>query len=116
MPVSPRIEPYILQKMQSDCIFLFPKDDGTQMSARYFRDVFFYPVLAAAGIQPMPTKEKPATYVPYSCRHTFANLLKDVPGSDKDKAGIMGHVDYATTKRFYQSAELDAFKKIIQEI
>ena len=116
VPVSSRIEPYILQKMQSDCIFLFPKDDGTQMSARYFRDVFFYPVLAAAGIQPMPTKEKPATYVPYSCRHTFANLLKDVPGSDKDKAGIMGHVDYATTKRFYQSAELDAFKKIIQEI
>ena len=116
VPVSPKILPYILQKMQNNCIFLFPRDDGTQMSAKYFRDNYFYPVLAAAGIQPMPTPDKPAHYVPYSCRHTFANLLKDAPGSDKDKAGLMGHEEYKTTQRHYQSAEIEAFKTIVNSL
>ena len=116
VPVSKKIEPYILQKMQSECIFLFPKDDGSQMSANYFRDNYFYQVLDAAGIQPMPTQENPAYYVPYSCRHTFANMLKNVPGSDKDKAGLIGHEDYNTTKKHYQSVELEALKSIINQL
>ena len=64
----------------------------------------------------MPTKDNPATYVPYSCRHTFANLLKDAPGSDKDKAGLMGHEEYTTTKKHYQSSELDNLKVIINSL
>lgn len=116
VPVSPKIATYIETKLQSDSNFIFPKDDGAEMSARYFRDTYFYPVLAAAGIQPIPAKTKPAVYVPYSTRHTFANLLKDAPGSDKDKAGLIGHEDYKTTKKHYQSAELDALKAIIQSI
>ena len=116
VPVSPKITRIIENKLCGESEYLFPKDDGTQMSAKYFRDNYFYPVLAAAGIQPMPTPKRPAYYVPYSCRHTFANLLKDAPGSDKDKAGIIGHEDYKTTKRIYQSAEIEAFKKIINAI
>lgn len=116
VPVSKKIEPYILHRIQSDSNYLFPKDDGSKMSARYFRDTYFYPVLAAAGIQPIPTKDNPAVYVPYSARHTFANLLKDAPGSDKDKAGLIGHEDYRTTKKHYQSAELEALKKIIDSL
>ena len=102
--------------MFGDSEYLFPKDDGTQMSAKYFRDNYFYPVLAAAGIQPIPTPEHPAYYVPYSCRHTFANLLKNAPGSDKDKAGLMGHEEYKTTQRLYQSAEIEAFKSIVNSL
>lgn len=116
VPVHPKIAPIIKNRLQSDSEYLFPKDDGTQMSPKYFRDNYFYPVLAAAGIQPVPTKDKPAYYVPYSCRHTFANLLKDAPGSDKDKAGLMGHEDYKTTQKHYQSAELEAFKSIINAL
>ena len=116
VPISPKIATYIETKLESDSNLIFPKDDGTEMSARYFRDTYFYPVLAAAGIQPIPTPKKPAVYVPYSARHTFANLLKDAPGSDKDKAGLIGHEDYKTTKRLYQSAELDALKAIIQSL
>lgn len=50
------------------------------------------------------------------CRHAFANLLKNAPGSDKDKAGLIGHTDYRTTKKHYQSAEIEAFKSIINAI
>ena len=113
VPVSPKIMGIIENRLRSVSKYLFPKDDCTQMSAKYFRDNYFYPVLAAAGIQPIPTQDKPAYYVPYSCRHTFANLLKDVPGSDKDKAELIGHEDYKTTKRMYQSAELENLKAIM---
>jgi integrase len=116
VPVSGKIKPYFDQKMQSECIFLFPKDDGTQMSAKYFRDNFFYTIIAAAGIQPIPTQDRPAWYTPYSCRHAFANLLKDVQGSDKDKAALMGHAEYRTTQKHYQSATLEALKSIINSI
>ena len=43
-------------------------------------------------------------------------MLKDVPGSDKDKAGLIGHEDYRTTKKHYQSVELDALKAIVQAL
>lgn len=115
IPIPPILKPIIDSKMSNNSEYLFPKDDGSQMSAKYFRDNYFYPVLAAAGIQPLPTSDKPAYYVPYSCRHTFANLLKDVKGSDKDKANLIGHEDYKTTKRQYQSAEIEALKAIMSQ-
>lgn len=116
VPVSQKIAPIIAARLQSDSAFLFPKDDGTHMSLNYFRKTYFYPVLAALGIQPLDAPESPDNYVPYSCRHTFANLLKTAPGSEKDKAGLIGHEDYKTTIRHYQSAELDALRAIICEI
>lgn len=116
VPVSPKIMDIILDRLNGQSDYLFPKDDGTQMSTNYFRDNYFYPVLAAAGIQPLPAPDHPAYYVPYSCRHTFANLLKNAPGSDKDKAGLIGHEDYRTTKKHYQSADLEAFKTIINSL
>lgn len=116
VPVSSKIMPYIQERLSGASNWLFPKGDGTQMSVKYFRDNFFYQVLAAAGIQPLPTKERTAYYKPYSTRHTFANLLKDAPGSDKDKAGLIGHEDYKTTKRHYQTADIEAFKTIINSL
>ena len=116
VPVSPKIRAIIEQRVSVCHGFLFPRENGEQMSVAYFRDYCFYPVLAAAGIQPLPTAEHPAYYTPYSCRHTFANLLKGAPGSDVDKAKLIGHANYDTTKRMYQSAELDAMRKIIEEL
>lgn len=116
VPVSSKIRPYIRQIMQKNSIYLFPKADGTQMSPNYFRENVFYPTLQEAGIQDIPTKKNPAYYVPYSCRHTFANMLKTAPGSDKDKAALMGHEQYKTTQKFYQSAELEELLKIINAL
>lgn len=116
VPVSPKIRAIIEQRVSACHGFLFSRENGEQMSVAYFRDYCFYPVLAAADIQPIPTVEHPAYYTPYSCRHTFANLLKGAPGSDVDKAKLIGHANYDTTKRMYQSAELDAMRKIIEEL
>ena len=116
VPVSPKVLPIIEERVANCHGFLFPRENGEQMTVNYFRDNYFYPVLAAAGIQPLPTAEHPAYYTPYSCRHTFANLLKGAQGSDVDKAKLIGHATYDTTKRMYQSAELDAMRKIIEEL
>lgn len=115
VPVSAKIKGIIDERIAAESEYLFPKDDGTRMSTDCFRDIF-YQVLADAGIQPLPTQEKPAYYTPYSARHAFANLLKDVSGSDKDKASLIGHEDYRTTKKHYQSAELNNLKSIIEQI
>lgn len=116
VPVNPKISPYLQRIRDKYAKWLFPKLDGSKMLPKYFRDYCFYPVLAAAGIQPIPTPEHPAYYVPYSCRHTFAQMLKRAEGSDKDKAGLIGHEDYQTTQRHYQSAEIDALRKIIEQM
>lgn len=116
VPVSPKIRAIIEQRMSACHGFLFPRENGEQMPVAYFRDYCFYPILAAADIQPLPTAEHPAYYTPYSCRHTFANLLKGATGSDVDKAKLIGHADYSTTKKMYQSAELEAMRKIIESL
>ena len=116
VPVSPKVRAIIEQRVSTCHGFLFPRENGEQMTVAYFRDYCFYPVLAAAGIQPIPTANRPAYYTPYSCRHTFANLLKGASGSDVDKAKLIGHADYTTTKKMYQSAELEAMRKIIEEL
>lgn len=116
VPVSNKIRPIIEARLQSSSPYIFPKDDGTFLTANYFRKFYFYQALDAIGIQPMDKKDSPDSFVPYSCRHTFANLLKDAPGSDKDKAGLIGHQDYRTTKKHYQSAELDALRKIVSAL
>lgn len=116
VPVSPLIQAYVLAQNENNSEWLFPRDNGEQMTAKYFRDNYFYAVLDAAGIQPLPTEEHPAYYVPYSCRHTFANMLKNASGSDKDKAALIGHEDYSTTQRHYQSAEIELLKSIINSM
>ena len=116
VPVSPKIQAIIDEQVGKADKFLFPRDNGEQMTVNYFRDNYFYRVLCNAGIQPIPTEKNPAYYTPYSCRHTFANMLKYVHGSDKDKAALIGHEDYSTTKKHYQSAEIDAMRSIIQEL
>lgn len=110
--IAPQIAPIIQRLVQAPGVYIFPGPDGEAIDDEYYREKIFYPLLAHLGIQEIPSKEKPATYVPYSCRHYFSNLLKDASGSDKDKAALMGHSDYETTKRIYQSSDLKSMQTI----
>lgn len=114
--ISPRIEGIIRSRLKGDSIWLFPDSKGGKMNAKVFREKCFYPALSEMKIQACPTSGKHPLYVPYSCRHTFSNLLKNVSGSDRDKADLMGHRDYITTKRIYQSAEIQAKKAITDKL
>lgn len=110
--ISPRIQPIIERLAAAPGDYLFPGLDGGCMDDAYFRNNVFYPLLAKLGIQPIPATGERAQYVPYSCRHFFSNLLKDASGAEKDKAALIGHSDYSTTVRVYQSADLTNMQRI----
>lgn len=102
--ISPKILPIIESRFVAEgSEYLFPRlTDGARMSDNYFRSSCFDPLMERLGIEGK---------VPYSCRHTFANLLKAVAGSDTDKAALIGHADASMTK-YYQSADYDSLKAI----
>ena len=103
VPVNAKIESILKERMASDSKYIFSCSDGSLMTDEHFRKYCFNPLMTALGIEGK---------VPYSCRHTFANLLKNAKGSDTDKAALIGHSDASMTK-YYQSADYDSLKAII---
>ena len=101
--ISPKVQGILKAQMEKEGEYIFPKtDDGSMMDDEYFRKRCFKPLIEQLSI---------TGKVPYSCRHTFANLLKKVYGSDTDKAELIGHADASMTK-YYQSADYASMKGI----
>lgn len=104
--IPPKVMPIIQRQLSlEDTDLLFPRirqdKDGNpqydQMPVRYFNKYVWQPLMAQLGI---------VGKVPYACRHTFANKIKRVSGDEKDKAGLMGHASYETTREHYQTTTL----------
>ena len=116
--VSPKIQG-IIDRLTKDKISgpVFCTDGGKQMQIRSYRDLF-YSVLDACGID-NPTETKNGVtyhkYTPHSCRHTFATMMKRVPGSDKDKLELMGHTS-TEMLRHYQDVSFEDLRKVTDAI
>jgi integrase len=106
VPVSPKIELIIRERASSDSRYLFPRANGERMTLDYFRKSIYYNVLKAINIRDLP---------PYSCRHTFATLMKDIRASEVDKAKLMGHEDYKMTKH-YTHSDVESLRRITDAI
>lgn len=104
--ISPKIQPIIDRQIKKPGELVFPGDDGEEISSDHFNRKYFDAVMKALGIEGR---------TPYSCRHTFANLLKAVSGSDTEKASLMGHADASMT-RYYQSPEYERLRSITDAI
>lgn len=117
IPVHPIISDFIKTRYLAGDAYLFPDRSGHPMTLNTFRSKFFYPALEMAGIQKTPEEsggERPSR-TPYSCRHTFATMMKDVSGSPRDKAALMGHTSYEMTLH-YQHEDYDSLKEIVEQI
>lgn len=119
--VTPKIQP-IIRGIIGDKVEgpLFPdKQTGDFLKLKHFTEDCFYPALEAIGIpNPMVTDDngnKRHKYTPHSCRHTFATLLKRVPGADKDKLELIGHTSDEML-RYYQDVDLQDLKKITDQL
>ena len=116
--VSPKIAPLVdraIGSRSSGPVFCAP--DGLALSRQRFANRF-YEVLDAVGLDnPIESINGSAKhrYTPHSCRHTFATLMKRVPGSDKDKLALMGHTSDAML-RHYQDVEYDDLRRITNAI
>ncbi len=104
--VSPKVKFIFDEQAETGSEWLFPRRDGEKMSVAYFRQAAFYPLMDELGLR---------GFTPYSCRHTFANLLKNVTGSDTDKAALMGHANANMTK-YYQSPDIQSLRAITDRI
>lgn len=105
--IPKRIMSMIRQQYALNSEYLFPRlHDMKHITDNYFRKSIFDPLMAELRIE---------NRVPYSCRHTYANLLKDAPGADDSKAALMGHSDITMT-RYYQSASLEDLKKVTDNL
>lgn len=100
--ISPKIQPIIDELMTYEGEYIFSIHPDKPMTEAYFRDFCFTPCMDVLEIK---------NRTPYSCRHTFANLLKAVYGSDTDKAALMGHADASQTKE-YQSADYESLRRL----
>ena len=94
-------------------------DNGNAWPLKKWTEDAFYPALEQIGIQnPLveiaggKTRHK---YTPHTCRHTFATLMKRVPGADKDKQALIGHAS-AEMLRYYQDAPVEDLRKITDQI
>lgn len=109
--IPPSILPIIEERLAVDGTnLLFPKyKDGkySLMNEEYFRRHVFTPLMDRLNIHGK---------VPYSARHTYANKIKRASGSEKDKAELMGHVDYNLTQKVYQSTDLEERKAITDQL
>lgn len=88
-----------------------------QMTIEQYR-ALFYQVLDACGID-NPVDEqggaKRHRYTPHSCRHTFATLMKRVPGADKDKLELIGHTSQEML-RHYQDVDYQDLRRVTDAI
>jgi len=116
--VSPKIQPIIDRQIGTRTagqVFCAP--EGGSLDIKSYRQMF-YDLLDALGL-PNPTfdvnGQQKHTYTPHSCRHTFATLLKRVPGADKDKLSLIGHASDEQL-RYYQDVDLDDLRQITDKI
>ena len=116
--ISPKIQPIIDRQIgERTAGQVFCAAKGKTMSLRAYRHLF-YSVLDALELD-NPTYNvnghQKHTYTPHSCRHTFATLLKRVPGADKDKLELIGHSSDEQL-RYYQDVDLDDLRRITDQI
>lgn len=110
--VSPKIRQFIEQAAAAGG-YLFPNDKGGQFGLKEFSEAF-YTVLQATGIDNPVIGEgtkKRHRLTPHSCRHTFATLLKRVPGAVTDKQALIGHAS-AEMLMYYEDSTLEDKRKI----
>lgn len=116
--ISPKIQPIVDQLMRGKISGpVFCGDNGLKMDIKAYR-ALFYNVLEECGIENPITETdgvKRRKYTPHSCRHTFATMMKRVPGADKDKLELMGHTSVEML-RHYQDVEYKDLRKITDVI
>lgn len=122
--LSPKIKGYMQSIRKRSRGALIHNNKGTPYTLQNFTETVFYPVLDAAGIdnpiifdidekgEKVNFRKK---YTPYTCRHTFATLMKRVPGASKDKQELIGHASEKML-RYYQDVSWDDIRAITDAI
>lgn len=107
IPINRKIMPFIRKWYEKNGQALICREDGSPMSAKYYREKYYYPALETLGIQKL---------TPHACRHTFASLMAAANVDPLYTQRIIGHADYAFTANEYTHPEIKELKKAINKI
>lgn len=94
----------LVNKSESEYIFESPAHK--QFSDEKFRKRYYYFALNEMGIRKLP---------PYSCRHTYATMLKDIDAPITDKQKLMGHESFEMTAH-YTHTDIDSLIRIAKQL
>ena len=114
MPVSPKIQKYVDERLAGDPQRYVFGRDGTQEDLAKYREAF-YALLERLQIPNRTDEQGRHRVTPHSCRHTFATLMKRVSGSDTDKLALIGHTS-TEQLRDYQDVPVEDLRKIIDAL
>lgn len=106
VPIPKIIAPIVAQLMASTSDYIFPAPGGGKMDMSGFRQRYYYPALAQIGVTKRP---------PYSCRHTYATMLKNIDAPNVDKQRLMGHASFAMTAH-YTHTDIKSLTAITDEL
>ena len=100
------IMPVVKRQLSGSSDYIFPAPDGSKMDLSHFRTRYYYPTLKSLDVRPLP---------PYSCRHTFATMLKKIKGPATDKQKLMGHTSFTMTAH-YTHTDVESLAAITDEL
>ena len=107
IPIHPKIFKYIKQWYDKNGQALICEESGKGLSAKRYRENYYYPALEAAGVRKL---------TPHKCRHTFCSLLADAGADTISIQKLAGHTDYAFTANKYTHPEIETLRKAINKI
>ena len=108
VPIADVILPIFIKQSQLDngSEYLFPAPDGAKFDLSNFRKRCYYTALEQIGVREL---------TPYSCRHTFATMLKDINAPVTDKQRLMGHASFEMTAH-YTHTDIDSLERITKDL
>jgi integrase len=107
--ISPKLKPFF-EKFGAGEYLFFTK----HMKQTTFRDNYFYPTLAALGMDQMDDDGK-HVITPHCCRHTFATLMKNIDAPTTDKQKLIGHSSFEMTAH-YTHTDITSLKNITDRL
>jgi len=107
IPINPKIMSFIKKWYARNGAALICREGGKKMSAKYYREKYYYPALEQIEIKRL---------TPHTCRHTFASLMARAKADPKHIQEIIGHTDYAFTANKYTHPQIEELKKSISKI
>lgn len=107
IPIHPKIFKHVVQWYAKEGQALICDEKGRLLSAKRYREKFYYPALEAAEVRKL---------TPHACRHTFGSLMAEAGADTVSIQKLIGHADYAFTANKYTHPEIEALRKAINKI
>lgn len=106
VPVHSELQWIVDKQLAENGETVFCKEDGTPMTAQYFRTVMFMPLKKELGIDDAVT--------PHFTRHTFATKLKKAKADDFYRKKLLGHTLKTVTDAVYTHEDIEDLRATIE--